>query len=211
MDEKGEMKDMAARNGNAEKEKTNSGESTVKDKTDRKDIIKTILVWVAIIGIVVIGFASGCVRCTNCGADDTRFFVYASGTSTEGIDYKSCVGPAGCLGFGLNSKCWPTECTSVKGTTVGGNDLSGCVTYYNAAGCVANSEVKSEGKYSNQITCMGIGCAGTKYVETVAETTKAKEQSTCLGIGCGNSTSVEAKDYNSIMPRQFSKGCWSNE
>lgn len=178
---------------------------------EKKDVIIGILTWVVIIGIIAVGFASGCVRCTNCGADDTRFFVYASGTSADGIDYKSCVGPAGCLGLGLNSKCWPTECTSIKGTSSSGNSLSGCVTYYNELGCIANSGVKSEGKYSDEVTCFGIGCVGNKYIETVAETTQAKQQTTCLGIGCGNSTAVTAKDYNLEMPRQFVKGCWSNE
>lgn len=177
----------------------------------KKEALKTVAVFIGVVLIIVGGFASGCVRCTNCGADDTRFFVYASGTSSDGVDYKSCVGPAGCLGFGINSKCWPTECVSVEKASSDGKKLSGCVTYYNEIGCIANSGVKSEGKYSDEVTCFGISCSGKKYIETVAENTQAKEQTTCLGIGCGNAVAAEAKDYNAEMPRQFIRGCWSKE
>lgn len=156
------------------------------------------------------GFAGGCVRCTACGSDYNRFYIYASGTSDNGIDYKSCVGPAGCLGLGINSKCWPTECISIQRNLSNGNELSGCVTYYNEAGCIAKSNVKSVGKYKDSVTCGGIDCAGTKYVETVAETTNAKERKTFLGINCGNAASVESHNYNIQMPRQFTKGCWSD-
>lgn len=180
------------------------------ERDPKKDMIATILMIVGVILILIIGFSSGCVRCTNCGDDDTRFFVYASGTSSDGVEYKSCVGPAGCLGCGINSKCWPTECTRVK-TVSNGKELSGCVTYYNETGCIANSDVKSVGKYSDQITCLGISCAGNKYVETVAETTQAKEQATCLGISCGKPQAISPKYYNSNMPRRFKEGCWKNE
>lgn len=190
-----------------EKDKTKEDKS----KTDAKEAISSIIIFVVLILIIASGFASGCVRCTACGADDTRFYLCASGTSPTGVEYKSCVGPAGCLGFGINSKCWPTECESIKKNSSSGNTLSGCVIYYNEAGCIAKSDVKSEGQYTDTITCLGIGCMGKKYVERTAETTQAKEQNNCLGIGCGGKAVVESRDYNSMMPRQFEKGCWGNE
>ena len=174
-------------------------------------IIKNIAIVAAIVLAVIGGFASGCVRCTNCGDDDTRLFICAKGTSSTGIEYTSLVGPAGCLGFGVDSKCWPTECVSVKYASEDGQDVSGCVTYYNEIGCIDKTNVKSEGKYSGDIGCFGISCAGEKYVETVAETTKAKNQATCLGIKCGTESSTDARGYNAEMPRQFTKGCWSNK
>ena len=195
---------------NTQEEKSFEKESILKNSENKKEAIQTIIVMAALILLIVGGFLSGCVRCTNCGNDDNRFFIYASGTSEEGVDYQSCVGPAGCLGFGVNSKCWPTECLHVKGVTSERN-VSGCVTYYNEVGCIANSGVKSVGKYDDQVSCFGINCVGTKYVETVAETTKAREQFTCLGMKCGNETADNSRNYNSTMPRQFEKGCWSNK
>lgn len=151
-----------------------------------------------------------CIQCSACGDDNTRILVCAKGTDDNGVEYTSCVGPAGCLGFGLNTKCWPTECVSVK---EGGSsrEMSGCVTYYNGCGCVDRTEVKSVGKYSDSVTCLGIKCAGKEYVETVADTTKATEVTSCLGISCGSKESVDPKDYNSSMPRAFTYGCWSSE
>ena len=159
---------------------------TPQEKKKRR--IKTVLKIAALVAFVlgiIGGFSNGCIRCTNCGDDDTRFFVYASGTDVNGVAYKSCVGPAGCLGFGLGTKCWPTECTYVKQYGSEQGTLSGCVTYYNSMGCISNSDVKSEGKYTDSLTCMGISCTGKRYVETVAETTQAKQTSTCLGMSCG--------------------------
>ena len=205
MDEKKDVMELNEERVNAE------GTEKNKDaQAEKKERMKTIALMVIFVLIIVGGFASGCVQCTYCGDDNTRFFVYASGTSDEGIQYKSCVGPAGCLGFGINSKCWPTECTYIKNVSGSYGELTGCIKYYNTAGCIANSNVKSEGKYSGSITCLGISCWGNKYVETVAETTKAKEQNTCLGINCGSASSTESKNYNSTMPRQFTKGCWGS-
>lgn len=154
--------------------------------------------------------ADSCIRCTACGDDDTRFFVYASGTDNQGVSYKSCVGPAGILGCGLNTKCWPTECVSVE-QNADSNKVSGCVVYYNEMGCISKTGVKSNGKYSDDATCLGITCAGTKYKEVVAETTKATETNTCLGVSCGGEESVEPYNYNNSMPRSFPNGCWTND
>ena len=54
-----------------------------------------------LLGIVGCGF-SDTVRCSACGDNDTRVGLYASGTES-GIEYKSCVGPAGRLGFGCDT------------------------------------------------------------------------------------------------------------
>jgi len=132
MDEKKdvlEVKDETMEHKDAEANKDTQNE--------KKEIIKTIIMIIAFVLIITGGFASGCVRCTNCGDDDTRFFLYASGTSEEGVQYKSCVGPAGCLGFGIDSKCWPTECVYVERATTSNEQLTGCVTYYNKTGCIA--------------------------------------------------------------------------
>lgn len=184
-----------------------------KRKGSSKKSFKEVLMLLALCFfplLVITGCGIGnCIQCSNCGDDNTRIFVCAKGTDNNGVEYTSCVGPAGILGFGLNSKCWPTECVSVKQSD-GSSTFSGCVTYYNAVGCIDKSEVKSKGKYSGSVTCLGIKCAGKEYVETVAETTKATEQTNCLGVRCGGKESVTPKNYNSTMPRLFPNGCWSS-
>ena len=155
--------------------------------------------------------ANSCVRLEMCGDDDTRFLFYAKGIDENGVEYTSCVGPAGCLGIGINSKCWPTECTSIKTSSNGTEKLSGCVVYYNEAGCIAKSKVKSNGSYSKDATCFGISLAGNQYKEKIAESTQATQTSTCFGISCGQKTKVEEKNYNEKMPRSFSKGCWTSD
>ena len=190
-------------------------EKSMGDETETKfskgTVIKTIIEVAAVAIIIIGGFSSGCIRCTNCGADDNRLIIYASGTTEDGYKYKSCVGPAGCLGFGLNSKCWPTECINVKYSDIEGTQTSGCVTYYNTMGCIAKADVKSQGKYTTSLNCLGIQCVGNEYVENTAETTKAVRRTTCLGMGCGESETIEPSYYNEKMPRQFVKGCWSSK
>ena len=159
--------------------------------------------------LVITGCGGGnCIQCSNCGDDNTRLFIFAKGTDSNGIEYTSCVGPAGVLGFGLNSKCWPTECVSIKQGSSGGQQLSGCVTFYNGLGCIDKTEVKSSGKYSDSVTCLGIKCVGKEYMETVAETTKATEANSCFGCSCRDKQSTYPKNYNSTMPRSFLYGCW---
>jgi len=181
------------------------------DNLSSKKKIKEVLMLLALCCLpltIITGCGIGnCIQCSSCGDDNTRIFICAKGTDKNGVEYTSCVGPAGILGFGLNSKCWPTECVKVKKSD-SGSTVSGCVTYYNAVGCIDKSEVKSNGKYSNSVTCLGIKCVGTEYVETVAETTKAMEQTNCLGVGCGGKEAVDSYNYNLEMPRLFSKGCW---
>lgn len=160
-----------------------------------------------LLGIVGCGFSDS-IRCSACGDNDTRLGLYASGTEND-IEYKSCVGPAGILGFGCDTSCWPTECLKVKSTD-GTDTLSGCIYYYNDWGCIGNSAQESKGKYSDGLALFGISCSGEDYKESVTKKgTSASVESTCLGIGCRNKQSEDSRDYNSQMPRQFEEGCWS--
>ena len=90
----------------------------------------------------------------------------------------------------------------------GVSSLKGCVTYYNEVGCIDRSDVKSYGKYSNNTSCIGISCFGSKYIENTAETTQASTKTSCFGMNCGENTVADSKGYNSKMPRQFTRGCW---
>lgn len=189
----------------------NIDENKMVNNSDLKETIHSIITVIAFIVAFLVAAGSGCIRCTWCGNDDNRLIIYASGTAENGVEYESFVGPASCLGFGINSKCWPTECMHIKRNEPGGGRLTGCVTYYNETGCIAKSGVKSEGSYAYDATCLGISCAGDKYIETNAETTKAKEQDSILGIGCGGKSPTEPRGYNSLMPRQFTHGCWEGK
>lgn len=192
-------------------------ESLTKEKQSSKKVHGLhVLILITFCSLPLL-FITGCgignfVQCSKCGDNNTRMVIYATGTDSNGVEYTSCVGPGGLLGFGLNSSCWPTECVNVKQNQTGGHlsgQISGCVTYYNDCGCVDRSEVKSIGKYSASVGCLGVNCTGVNYVETVAETTTASEESTCLGVSCGGKSSAEIRNYNSSMPRQFRNGCWS--
>lgn len=153
--------------------------------------------------------SDSCIRCTMCGDDDTRMLVYATGTDQNGVEYISCIGPAAIFGFGVDSKCWPTECVYVRQNS-GEAQLTGCVKYYNETGCISNTNVKSNGDYKDSLTCLGIACFGSSYNEVVAESTKASERASCLGLSCGSPKSVQSRDLNKTMPRMFVNGCWTN-
>jgi len=197
---------------NEEKNEQSANEaSSEPKKITLKDTILSLATLLIFIVVITIAFSSGCVTCTACGDNGNRLLFYANGTDDSGVEYISCVGPAGCLGFGLNSKCWPTECTYVNMPLSSHEELSGCVTYYNKMGCIANSDVKSNGMYSFNTSCLGVVCSGEKYYEKVTDSIEAKEQSTMFGVGCGNAFSVDPRYYNVLMPRQFKEGCWGNE
>ena len=195
--------DFKMNNNTHDEEKKTTREN---DKTRSKQIL--ILIALCCIPLFIItGCGIGkCIQCSNCGDDNTRFLVYASGTE-KGVEYTSCVGPAGILGCGCDSKCWPTECVSIKGSS-DGIQVSGCVTYYNGCGCIGNTKTKSVARYSESATCLGIQCTGTEHVETVAETTKATESMSCLGVSCGAKESVKPWNINDKIPRAFPNGCW---
>lgn len=175
------------------------------------EIVEMILgfVFLAIFVFIIIGaFANDCVKCTWCGDDANRVFIYEHGKELDGSEYLSCVGPAGCVGCGFGAKCWPTECLYIKMPVDEHKELSGCVTYYNKAGCIAKSDVYSVGRYSTSASCLGIACAGESYVEEIAESERAVEQNTFMGVGCGNKVDTDVRRYNDASPRQFPKGCW---
>lgn len=182
-----------------------NGSDGNKQKRPRQVLLLVILCCIPLILVIFFG-AGNYVKCTNCGDDSTRFFICAKGTS-NGVEYTSCVGPAGILGFGCDSRCWPTECMRIK-KSEGITSLKGCVTYYNEIGCIDRSDVKSYGKYSESTSCIGISCSGTKYVENTAETTQASTQTSCFGMSCGEDTAANSENYNKKMPRQFTRGCW---
>lgn len=171
------------------------------------ELIAGLAIWAVFIFIVINAFKSDCVQCTLCGDANNRLFIYANGTSEDGVEYVSCVGPAGCVGCGINSKCWPTECLYVKGASDGGT-TTGCVTYYNEGGCITKSEVKSNGTYSENVGCFGISCSGEKYLEVIADSQYAAVRNSCLGVGCGDKLGTAVRGYNDSLPRQFSRGCW---
>lgn len=206
-----EDKDLKNLPNEEKREEGNNENSQKPEKITIKDTIISIATLIIFFAIVIIGFSSGCISCTACGGDDNRLILFANGTDDNGVEYISCVGPAGCLGFGLNSKCWPTECTYVKLALSSNEELSGCVTYYNKTGCIANSDVKSNGTYSQNTSCLGVVCSGEKYYEKVGESTEAREQNTTCGVGCGNTVVVNKRNYNEKMPRQFKTGCWGKE
>lgn len=179
----------------------------------KREKVLQILV-VTAITLIPVTFTVGCglsdtFKCSMCGDDSTRIGIYASGTSSNGIDYQSCVGPAGCLGIGLDSYCWPTECLKVNYNNGTGN-VTGCIYYYNGCGCIANTDIKSKGTYTDDTLGCGYSkCAATKYVENNAENSQAKTQNSCLGISCGKAQNTESKYLNNAQPRQFINGCWS--
>lgn len=206
-----ENKDLQNLSNEDKEEQKNTDTSPKPEKITRKETFSSIATLVIFFVIITIGFSSGCISCTACGDNNNRLLFYADGTDESGVEYVSCVGPAGCLGFGIDSKCWSTECTYVKMSLSSNEDISGCVTYYNETGCIANSDVKSNGTYSHNTSCLGVVCSGEKYFEKVAESTEAKEQNTVCGVGCGNAVNITPKNYNEEMPRQFKTGCWGNE
>lgn len=183
-------------------------------KLSGNDIFEMIigLVFLAAFVFIIIGaFANDCIKCTWCGDDSNRVLIYEHGKEIDGSEYLSCVGPAGLIGCGLNSKCWPTECLYIKVPVDQNKQLTGCVTYYNETGCIAKSDVKSVGKYTTNSSCLGITCAGESYVEEITDSERAAEQDTYCGIGCSNKVETSVRNYNAAAPRQFRKGCWGVE
>ena len=151
--------------------------------------------------------SSGCFGCSKCEAYDC--LVCAGGTEDK-VTYRTCVGPAGCLGCGLNTIFWPTECVQAKATQDDNLYLKGTVIYYNGFGSIKNSEVKSRGNYSAAVGCLGIKCFKKEYIENADEdTTKGKIQNSCFCFSCGGKKKVEPKYYNESMPRKYKNGCWN--
>ena len=176
--------------------------------------VKQVLILVALCSLpllLIAGIRSGrYIQCTSCGDDTNRLFIYAQG-NYHGIKYKSCVGPAGIIGCGLNTRCWPTECVKVELNYGDDEKLTGCVSFYNGFGCIDKSDVKSYGKYKYVVSCEGINCQGYEYREKVGETTEAKQRDRYFGCDAKEWERVDPKKFNSGVPRSFTKGCWKHD
>lgn len=174
-------------------------------------IVKIVAMCLIPLGLLYACTIGDCIKCTSCGDDNNRLVFYASGIE-NGVQYKSCVGPGGILGCGINCKWWPTECVSIK-KSEGSSTVTGCVTYYNGFGCIDRTEVMSDGSYSTKTNIGCITCKGDLYQETVRETTQgATRKSSLIGCYSCEKTPVDRpKGYNSEMPRSFTYGCWTNK
>ncbi|MGN0594989.1 MAG: hypothetical protein ACI4I6_07515 [Hominimerdicola sp.] len=149
-------------------------------------------------------------KCSSCGSSDTYTPIYASGVEEDtDIEYTSCVGPAGCLGCGLNTSCWPTECEQIKFTDNDGKKYEGMIYYYDGFGCIGKNDTMSYGKYDVGMDCGFFNCNYSAYNEEVNnDGTRAYTGPSCLGISC-NEEPVDSMDYNNNMPRKFKHGCVS--
>lgn len=85
---------------------------------NKKIIQLLVLIGLCCIPIVAItGCSSGkTFACKTCGSSYTYTPFYASGVTNDAtkIEYESCVCPNGCIGFGCNSSCCPTEVLYVR-------------------------------------------------------------------------------------------------
>ena len=159
-------------------------------------------------------FVAGCgltdtIKCTWCGDSKNRVLCYSSGTTSAGTEYKSCVGPSGCLGLGCNTRCIPVECLYIE-KTKDKEKFTGTVCYYNSFGCIDSENAKSHGEFDRNTTCLGLNCVGEHYVEDITdEKTEAYTQDNCLGASCGSKEYVKSEDLSKALPRQFPNGCWS--
>lgn len=183
----------------------------------RKDKIKQLMILLGICVLPMIAAAfSGCgikqsYSCRMCGSSTTYTPVYASGIADDGdsqYEYTSCVGPAGCIGFGCNTACWPTECISIKKTTT-----TGVVIYYDPVGCIGcsgESTSLSKGKYNDNVSCLGITCASSTYVEEInADKSVAYTTASCFGCTIGEKEYVNNLNLNNSVDRKFEHGCAS--
>lgn len=179
-------------------------------KNNKKKILEIASLLILCLFPMIIG--TGClslkdVECSSCGDDNTNVLCYASGTTEDEVEYTSCMGPAGCIGIGCDSQCWPTECMYVK-TYQDGEKTRGVVKFYNGLGCINNTSVKSEGSYTKSATCLGCECAGEAYNEIKKDSVRAYQQPAFLGCGCGEKELVEPKNINENIDRIYPKGCW---
>ncbi len=147
------------------------------------------------------------VLCTQFDDNADRLFLCGSGRTGSGIEYKSCVGPAGCTGIGLGTKCWPTECVTIETK----DDVKGNITFFDGVGCIDSGKPMSSGHYTEEdVSCLGISCAATMYEENKdLQGTTARQVTTCFNIACADEGNVSVKGYNDNVPRLFPKGCWT--
>ncbi len=194
-------------------EEKNKSEIQLSSESKNKKLSQLLfLIGICLIPILTI---TGCglkqsYSCSACGSSKTYTPLVASGIDdTTEVEYTSCVGPAGCLGCGLNTSCWPTECLYVEFSDDDDVQYSGIVYYYEDCGCIGNGPVMSSGKYDLGTDCGFFNCNCQKYNEKVnSDKTQAYIGPSCGGISC-NKKPDESKDFNNNMPRKFPRGCVS--
>lgn len=190
----------------------------------KKEKVKQILILLGLCTFPIVPVAlSGCgikqsFTCKMCGSSSTYTPLYASGTAEANgtkYEYTSCVGPAGCVGFGCNTSCWPTECMYIQ-ITENSSTTNGTIYYYDKTGCIGCSEEKSEetslskGQYSDTLGCMGINCSTSTYVEEINEDKPvAYTQQSCFGCTVGEKEYVDSRKYNDALDRKYEHGCAS--
>lgn len=147
--------------------------------------------------------------CSWCGTSNTYTPIYASSTES-GVKYTSCIGPAALVNFGCSTSCWPTECMAVEFTPGDGTFIvSGTVCYYDTFGCIDGEGSLSTGSYYESFNCGVCGsCGGCgDYHEKInSDGITATSSGGCLNIGCSE-VSVDVRNYNNSLPRQYPSGC----
>lgn len=149
---------------------------------------------------------------TGCGGTNCYTPFYAGGTDADTmIDYGSCVCPAGCIGFGCNTVCFPTECLYVNYNVGDGSEnTTGLIYYYDDFGCLDNENVMSSGSYTTTSNCTLLSALYSKgYTEDVSKSlVKSTYSTSCFGCRL-QSQNVESRNLNEIMPRQYPYGCYT--
>ena len=187
-------------------------DNTSKKEKSQKQKVKEIMVLLLLCSLPLI-IATGCglkrsYSCSACGSKETYTPIYASGVMNDKIEYTSCVGPAGLTCFGLNTKCWPTECLSVK-IQDDNKYTAGCIYYYNGFGCISDANTRSHGEYTSGMNCGFINCDSSTYQEDVkADGNIAYTGGSCLGCTI-NKQPTKSLEINDKMPRQYPQGCVS--
>lgn len=185
----------------------------MKNNRSRRERVMQMVLLVALccVPMFVITGCSGehSLSCMLCGSSATYTPIVAYGMDEElGIEYTSCVGPAGYLGCGCSSLCFPTECLVVSYEYE--NELtSASICYYDDFGCLDNEGVMSTGYYNTSNTCLGgaVTVSNDTYVENVRkDSVSANQTSYCLGCSY-DEQEVEPRYLNEIMPRQYPYGC----
>lgn len=192
-----------------EKIKNSKGNDNSKNKKLSELLILIGICLTPILAITGCGLKQS-YSCSTCGSTKTYTPLYASGVDeTTEVEYTSCVGPAGCLGCGLNTSCWPTECLYVKFSDDDNLQYSGIVYYYDGCGCIGSKKAMSSANYDVGTDCGFFNCNCTKYNEEVkSDGTEAYTGLSCGGIAC-NKKPAESEDFNNNMPRKFRHGCVS--
>ena len=184
----------------------------MKNSKSKKILQMTLLIIICTLPIIFISSCGGTnsFSCSACGSTNTYTPFYASGTETL-IDYQSCVCPAGCIGFGCNTVCMPTECLYIEYNHSDSDDVTkGFTCYYDDFGCLDNENVMSSGTYTTSSSCLLLSsCSSDIYKEKITNNgVSASQSSSCLGCNV-NSENVEPRNVNEAMPRKYPYGCYT--